>query len=102
MKFVKSCYRYYIAYSENDSRTYKSLRKRSWFDIQSDVQGVLSMFLNFNQNSASCSYKLVVIKKKGFYLTNRNCSFLVGIFCFSSGNESLEERDSVDHAPSSM
>ena len=24
--------------------------------------------------------KLVVIKK-GFYLTNRNCSFLVGIFC---------------------
>ena len=25
---------------------------------QSDVQGVHSMFLNFNQNSGSCSYKI--------------------------------------------
>ena len=60
------------------------------------------MFLNFKPNSSSCSYKIGYYLKKGFYLTNRNCSFLVGIFCFSSGNESLEERDSVDRARGSF
>ena len=69
---------------------------------QSDFQGVLSMFLNFSQNSGSCSYKIGCYLKKGFYLTNRNSLFLVGIFCFSSGNESLEERDFVDRARGSM
>ena len=61
----------------------------------------LALFLNFNQISGSCSYKIGCYLK-GFYLTKRNCSFFVGIFCFSSGNENLEERDSVDRARGSL
>ena len=35
-------------------------------DVQGVLAGVLSMFLNFNQNSGSCSYKIGCYQKKGF------------------------------------
>ena len=99
VKFVKSCYPYQITYNENQSGRHMLPWNRSWFRYsawcslglqEGNVQVVLSMFLNLNQNSGSCSYKSSFYQNKVVNWTNKNCWFLIDIFLNSNTKNNIE------------